>query len=319
MHGARASIATLVVTMAIALGALGLAVASPGNPRTEVRLAASGALGLTSSRDGQTLFAAGGMRPGQSVSGALRITDTGDAGAILGVHASDVSDQAGAGGGSLSSAVVLSIGDVSAGGAPVPLWTGHPRELTDTRLAVLGAGEARELLVTAVLPAAGATNAYQGASLSLGLTWGARPLGDGPGAATPTPTPTPTPVPVQTPAPPVATPAPAPAPPVATPAADVAVDVTADELGLPGANACLSRRRFTIHLRAPHQGQVALAVVKVGAQKAKRVQGRGRRKVAVVVSLPGFRQRKVTVKIDLRTVDGHRYRSNRTYRICAGR
>jgi hypothetical protein len=336
MRGARASIATLVVTIAVALGALGLAVASPGQPQTEVAFTASGALGLTSSRDGETLFAANQMRPGQAVSGTLRITNTGQTGAILAVRTSGIQEQAGAGGGLLSGRLALIINDVSVNVAPVQLWAGHPQELDEARVAILAQGESRDLVVTAALPAAGATNAYQGASVSLGITWGVRPLGDGLNASGPTPTPTPsvTPAPIHTPtATPVDTPAPASSPqPLTTPAPTVAPpasvpgpagalveEVAADELGLPGANACLSRRKFKIHLRAPHRGRISVAVVRVGTKPAKRINGRGRRKVAAAVSLRGFKKRKVTVRIDMRTADAHRYRSSRRYRICAGR
>lgn len=328
MRGARASIATLVATAMIALGALGLAVASPRNPSTRVAFTASGALALTSSRDGQTLFAADQMRPGQAVSGTLRISNTGETGAILSLRTNGVQEQAGTGGGLLSGRLALIVSDVSGDGAPVQLWAGRPADLAEARLAILAKGESRDLVVTAALAAAGATNAYQGASVSLGLTWGVRPVSDGLVAATPTPTPTATPVPVATPKPlttppaataPVSPPATtAPASPPATIPADTGVDVAADELGLPGASACLSRRRFKIHLRPPHGGQVALAIVRVGTKPAKRIQGRGRRKVAAVVSLRGFTKRKVTVKIDLRTTDGHRYRSRRAYSVCAG-
>jgi hypothetical protein len=338
MRGARASIATLVATAAIALGALGLAVAAPGQPRTRVEFSASGALALTSSRDGETLFAADQMRPGQAVSGTLRITNTGETGAILAVRTSGVNEHAGTGGGLLSGRLALIVSDVSGDAAPVQLWAGRPADLAEARLAILAKGESRDLVVTAALAAAGATNAYQGASVSLGLTWGVRPVADGlvptatptvtPGPTrTPTPVPTATPNPIRTPAP-VSTPTPVPttppatttAPPaVVTPPADVALDVAADELGLPGANACLSRRKFKIHLRGPRGAGIALAVVRVGSKPAKRIQGRGRHKVAAVVSLRGFTKRKVTVKVGLRTTDGHRYRSKRTYGVCAGR
>ena len=64
---------------------------------------------------------------------------------------------------------------------------------------------------------------------------------------------------------------------------------------------------------------VSVATVRVGTKKAKRINGHGRRKVAAVVNLRRFKKRKVAVRIDVRTTDGHRYRSKRTYRICAGR
>jgi hypothetical protein len=306
---ARASILTLLATLAVALGAIGLAIAEPGQPRPVVAFEASGALGLTSSRDGQTLFSAGAMRPGGAVSGTLRVTNTGAAPEILALRLNGIHDQAGVGGGVLSSRLALTVTDVSASGHPVQLWAGRPPDLAEARLAVLPARAARDLMVTAALPASGAGNAYQGASVSFGLIWGVLPV-SAPPTATPAPARTPAPV-VATPAPPPVT---APLPPVPTPAA-----VTADELGLPSATACISRRSFAIHLRAPRGGRVTTAVVKVGSTRALKLRGHGKRVVSAKVNLRGFRQRTVTVKIALRTTDGHRYRAKRTYHICAGR
>jgi hypothetical protein len=322
MRGARASIATLATTLVVSLGAFGLAVAAPGgHARMQVQLQAAGALGLSSSRDGETLFSAAGMRPGQAVSGTLRITNTGDKPTILAVQPSGVTDQAGAGGGRLSGKLALIISDVSGVGTPVQLWAGRPADLTEARLAILAKGQSRDLVVTAALPAASADNSYQGATVSLGLTWGLRPVSDG---LVPTPTPTATPVhtpsPVSTPTHPTThhTPPATPTLPVTTVPAGTPVEVSADEIGLPTANACLSRRKFKIHLRAPQHGTVLTAVVRVGRKKAIRVQGRGRRIVGAKVNLRRFKKRTVTVKIGMRTVDGHRYRSKRKYHICAG-
>jgi hypothetical protein len=295
MRGARLSILTLAATLAVALGALGLAVASPGNPRLAASLMASGALGLTSSRDGETLFNASLMRPGQPpVRGTLTVTNTGEAPEVLVLRASDIVDQAGPGGGRLSTQLVLTVADVTMAAAPVQLWSGRPGQLSEARLVQLARGESRALEVTATLPSAG--NAYQGASVSLGLRWGVVRA-----AATLAP---------------VVTPKPAPRP-VTRPAAGGApVDVAADELGLPAARRCVSRRRVTLRLRAPHRARIARVVVRVGKQKAKRIRGRGRRKVAVPVSLRRVRTRTVAVRIEVRTTDAHRYRSTRTYRIC---
>jgi hypothetical protein len=317
MRGARASIATIVATVVVSLGAFGLAVASPGQPSLQIQLAASGALGLTSSRDGETLFSAAGMRPGEAVSGTLRITNTGKSPSILAVRPTGLTDHLGTGGGQLSSTLVLIISDVTGSGTPVQLWAGRPLDLGEARLAVLRTGESRDLVVTAALPAPSAGNAFQGAAVSLGLTWGARPVSDGL-IPTPTPsiTPTPTPTPVRTPVP-VTTP-PVITPPVTLPAG-APEDVSADELGLPTANACLSRRRFRVHLRAPHHGRVRTAVVRVGKQQRIRVKGHGRRIVTAKLDLRRFKKRTVVVRIDMRTADGHRYRSKRKYHICAGR
>ena len=300
----RASLLTLVATLAVALGALGLAVASPGNPELTAALTASGALGLTSSRDGETLFDASGMRPGQPpVRGTLTVTNTGEAAEVLVLRARDIVDQAGPGGGRLSAQLVLAVADVTAPAAPIALWAGRPDQLVEARLVQLAPRESRALEVSATLPSAG--NAYQGASVSLGLSWSVVPAP----RSQPTPTPTPTAAPVVTPKP-----APRPvAPPVATGAP---VDVAADELGLPSATRCASRRRFRIHLRAPGGRRIALAVVQVGRRAPKRIAGRERTRVPAKVNLRGMRKRNVTVRIEVRTTDAHRYRSTRTYRIC---
>jgi hypothetical protein len=144
MGGARTSIATLVATIAIAiaLGALGLAVASPGHPRSEAVYSASGALGLTSSRDGQTLFTAALMRPGQAVSGTLRVTNTGTTREVLALRTSGLNERAGIGGGLLSGRLALVISNVSGAGAPAQLWSGLPRELTARRSVAVRVGRA---------------------------------------------------------------------------------------------------------------------------------------------------------------------------------
>ena len=322
MGSARTSIATLVATMAIALGALGLAVASPGHPRTEATFSAvAGALGLTSTRDGETLFAAGQMRPGQAVSGTLRVTNTGDAPEILAVRTSGLDERAGIGGGLLSGRLALIISDVSGDGAPVQLWSGRPRELAEARLATLARGEARDLVVTAALAAAGATNAYQGASVSARADLG-RPAAGRRGRG----------------------------------------DAFTDAVGDPrtGAHAGAGRHaradrpdgtrprctravrrrsrrrgrraRAAGRERVPEPAQVhdppARAARRPGgggerARRAQAGQARGRPRPAQGrrrgQPTRGFRQRRVAVRIDLRTTDGQRYRSTRSYRICAGR
>jgi hypothetical protein len=322
---ARTPIVFLIVTVAVALGAIGLAVAAPGRPETKVTFQAAGALSLASSRDGETLFNAAGMRPGGAVSGALRVTNTGDQPAILALRTTGLADRAGSGGGRLSSRLALIVSDVSGTAMPIQLWAGRPQDLDEARLALLPAGTARDLVVTAALPVSGAGNDYQGASVSLGLTWGVRPAADGlggtvvPPAPTPVHTPAPTVPPVVTPAPPAAPVTPAPLPAPAPPAAPAELVVAPDVLGLPGPNACLSRRTFKIHLRAPGGGHIAQAVVQVGRKAAKRIAGRGKRIVAAPVDLRGFKQRKVAVRIQLRTTEGGAYRGARTYRVCAGR
>ena len=107
------------------------------------------------------------------------------------------------------------------------------------------------------LPEGGGDNLYrQGSAVSLGFEWRAAAL---PAATPPTPTPAPVaPAPVTPAAGPTATPAPAP---------------TADELGLPPARACASRRKFTITLKAPRGLSVVSATIAVNGKIKARVKG----------------------------------------------
>jgi hypothetical protein len=322
MLGARTSLTALLTTAVLALGALGLAVAAPGRPDTpdlELR-DASGALSISSPQNGQTLFSAGGLRPGQSLSGTLALVNSGGVPGSLSMRA-QVTDTPGVGGGRLSQQLALTVAEVTGGQAPAVLWSGAPAALSEVALGLLPGGQRRDFLVSAGLPASGTGNAYQGAALSLGLEWGAVAV------ATPTPTP-------EAPTPPAA---PAPSPgggaatqgtagtagtaPVlpATGAGGAVANVAPEVLGLPGAKACLSRRKFAIRVRAPRGSAVGRAIVKVAGKKPVKVNGRGRRKVDAIVDLRRLSGKKVLVRIDVRATDGRSYRSQRTYKICAGR
>jgi spore coat-associated protein N len=321
MLGARTSLTAFLTTAALALGALGLAVAAPGRPDTpdlELR-DASGALSISSPQNGQTLFSAGGLRPGQSLSGTLALVNSGGVPGSLSLRA-NVTDTPGMGGGRLSQQLALTVAEVTGGQAPAVLWSGAPAALSEVALGLLPGGQRRDFLVSAGLPASGTGNAYQGAALSLGLEWGAVAM------ATPTPTPTPeAPTPPAPPAPSAGggaatqgTTGTAPVLP-ATGARGAVANVAPEVLGLPGAKACLSRRKFAIRVRAPRGSAVARAIVKVASKKPVKVNGRGRRKVDAIVDLRRLSGKKVLVRIDVRATDGRSYRSQRTYKICAGR
>jgi hypothetical protein len=322
MLGARTSLTALVTTAALALGALGLAVAAPGRPEApavELR-EASGALSISSPQNGQTLFSAGGLRPGQSVSGTLSLVNSGDRAGVLSLRAS-VTDSPGIGGGRLSERLALTVADVTGGQTPEILWSGTPAALGEIAIGALPGGRQRDLLISAFLPEAGTDNAFQGASVSVGLEWGAV------GAAIVTPTPTPEPPAPQDPGVPVGhqgtgggatTPVPPGTPGTGTGTGTVA-DVAAEELGLPSAKGCLSRRKFAIQVRAPRGSAVAQASVQVGRKKPIKLRGRGRRKVRAMVNLRGISGKKVVVRLDVQATDGRRYRGKRTYKICAGR
>lgn len=319
MRTARTSIGTLVATAAVSLGAIGLAVAAPGGGtrRDEVRLqSAAGAVAIGNSREGQALFSASGMRPGQSSAGTVLLSHTGeDAGAVW-LAAAVAHEAPGQGGGRLTDELLVTIADVTPGHGPQTLWSGAAGALAHISLGSIAAGEARTYAVNASLPTS-AGNAYQAASVSLDLHWTLQVA-----AAAPAPTATPTPTPG-------ATPAPAPAPPttgeppvaVTQPVVPAApspvaptgssVDVAGEALGVPPARACASRRHFKIKLHAPPGATMRTAVVRVNGKVRGRARG-----ARATVDLRGLPKGRAVVAIVVVATDGRTFRSTRTFRTC---
>jgi hypothetical protein len=320
------ALATTAATLLMALTALGLAVAAPGDDRG-VRLdlqSASGAVRIANSREGRAVFAAASMRPGEGVSGTLRIGNSGDVAGRFSVRRGSVADIPGPGGGRLSQRVELVLFDVTDVGHPVTVYAGPPAGLDAVELGTFAPGARRDYLVAATLPEGGATdNRYQGASLSLGFEWRAGAVAGTAPTPTPTPTPTPRPKPPRpapTPVPP-APPAPlAPPTPPAPPGVVVPPEPTgealADALGLPPAGRCVSRRRFKVRLRVPGNARVVSAKVRINGKVKARVKGARTR---APVNLRGLPKGKVKVTIVTRASNGRTYRSKRTYRTCTAK
>ena len=249
------SIATLVMSLVMALGAIGLAVAAPGAfggeelARAEVQ-AASGAVGITNSRDGQAVFSAAAMRPGEGVSGTVTIGNDGDRSGRFAVRAIGLDDVEGPNGGKLSERVELVLFDVTNVQQPVTKYAGDPASFARTDLGNFAPGQARVYLFAATLPDGGADdNLYQGSSLSLGFEWSAvGALGDpAPNPTSPTPTRRRPPRPRRastTPVTPTPTPAPTTTPTAAGRARRRDRHAVADELRQGAASSrCASRRR----------------------------------------------------------------------------
>jgi hypothetical protein len=284
--------ATLVTTLAMSLAAIGLAVAAPGgDPRIAAATlqSASGAVTIANSHGGGAIFSAGGVRPGGSASGTVRISNAGDVAGGFALDVPDVRDAPGPYGGRLSERVVLVIADVTAG-SPVTLFVGHPAELSRLSLGTLEAGAQREYRFTVALPAGAGDNAYQGAGLSLGFVWLAGPL---PAVAAPTP------APVVTPAPP--------APTVSAQPVDYA-----SAIGLPPAKTCVRGGRLKLKLKAPDRSTLTSVTVAVNGRTTVRAQGaRARRPI----TLRGLRKSSA-VKVTARTSKRGTYTATRTYRAC---
>jgi spore coat-associated protein N len=291
------AVATLIISFAMALGAIGLAIAAPGGHRSasaEIQ-GAGGAVSISNSRAGQAVFSALDMRPGQGVSGTLQIGNDGDVAGNFAVRPSAVVDTPGPNGGLLSERIELVLFDVSDVAHPVTVYAGHPADFTQVSLGKFNAGEHRNYLFAATLPDGGASdNAYQGSGLSLGFEWRAGAAAH----ATPTPTPTPTK--------PRVTPTPTPTAPVTPTVVDYA-----SALGLPPATRCAKRGKLKFKLKAPG-AKVKSATVAVNGKVKVRVKGKKVRKPVTLKKLKKTFKVSVTVKTSKRKT----YKASRIYRFC---
>ena len=305
--------ASLLFNGLAALVALAIVfVGPPGHaavgPRFELA-DAGGALRLSNSKAGEAIFHGDGLRPGETTSGTVAIVNTGDVRASFAVEAAM---EAQSGSGRLWDAVQILVIDVTVPTDPFPVYDGRLADMGRITFGGLATGRRRAFVFTLSLPRTVADNSFQGATLSLGLTWSAQAV-DTPSPTSPTPTPTPTPQPRT----PQATPAPAPTavPPTATPApAPPAALKPEDVLSLPSAQKCVSRRKFVIRVRAPRGVSVTSTTVFVNKRKAG--SGRGSK---AVINLKGLPRGKVKVKVVAVLSDGRQLALKRTYKTCTTR
>jgi spore coat-associated protein N len=158
----------------------GCAAAAGSGVRAEPRVAismVSGELHLTNSRDGQAIFQAQGLSPGESVTGTVQLSNTGSLSGDLGLQQLDVQDQPGTNSGHLSDAVHLDIDDVT-GGSVVPVFAGQLSSFQNRSLGTIAPGEARTYRFTASLPdggvppsPTGGDNAYAGSGMTVRYSW----------------------------------------------------------------------------------------------------------------------------------------------------
>jgi hypothetical protein len=285
-------------------------VAPPGRAAADPRFAlagASGALRITNSKAGEAIFRGEKLRPGQSTSGTVALVNTGDVRASLAVEAA-VESQTGAA--PLWNALQVVVTDVTVPADPFPVYEGRLAAMGRLTFDGLATGRRRAFEFTVSLPSSPADNVFQGASLSVGLTWSAE-------AVDPEPTPTPTPDPSPTPQPraPQATPTPVPPTPTGTPAAAAPAAVNPEDvLSLPSAKSCISRRKFVIRVRAPRGVSVTSTTVFVNNRKAGTGGGS-----SAVINLKGLPRGKVKVKVVALLSDGRQLVVKRTYKTCTSR
>lgn len=290
-------VTTVVVSLAMALGAIGLAVAAPGAggelARAEVH-AASGAVTMSNPKAGQALFSASGIRPGDSVAGEVTIGNDGDHPGRFAVRVIDVVDS---GAGKLSERVELTLFDDDD-----ELHAATPADFGELDLGVIAPGQSRDYRFVATLPGS-AGNSFQGSGLSLGFEWQASPVA---GAATPTPA-SPT-TPVREPAAPARPTTPVtPVRPVTPPPVAIA-----DAIGLPAPKSCVKAGRLTFRVKAPAGAKVLTVTVKVNGRVKARLKGK---KAAKPVNLRGLKK-KTKLAVSVKASDRRTYSASRTYKAC---
>jgi hypothetical protein len=170
MRGRGAALATIAILLAIA----GVASALPRSPQLG-RLAAEGPVTISSSQPGLALLKGTGIKPGDSVTGIVTLSNLGDKTGRLSLLINGLHDAPGLYGGRLSSVMRLRVDDLTGLGAPV--------ETTLTRTAPIALGDlkgrqARTFKVTATFPDTGlppgpglGDNAQQGSSVEVALAW----------------------------------------------------------------------------------------------------------------------------------------------------
>jgi hypothetical protein len=286
-------------------------VAPPGRAAADPRFAlasAGGALQISNSKAGQAIFNGDRLRPGESTSGTVAIVNTGEVRAAFAVEAAKESQT---GTGHLWDALQIVVTDITVPAAPFPIYEGRLADMGRLTFGGLATSRRRAFAFTLSLPRDVADNSFQGASLSLGLTWSAQAV-DTPNPTGPAPTPTPTPTPAPQPRTP---PSPAPVAPRATPTPAPPAAVKAEDvLSLPSAKGCISRRKLVIRVRAPRGLAVTSTTVFVNNRKAG--TGRGSR---AVINLKGLPRGKVKVKVVALLSDGRQLVLKRTYKTCTTR
>src|SRR4051812_8789177 len=181
------ALGTLVAVAALVFSA------ANGRPSPSIQLDAGpgSTISILNSREGLAVLAAGNMRPGDTETGSVTITNTGDGEGAFSLSKSALNDVAGAGTGVLSGKLDLTITDTTNPASPVAVYSGKVSGLGVVPLGRYAASEAHTYDFSVHFPngATGADNAYQGASMSVTLDWDALLVGGAPAPAVASATP----------------------------------------------------------------------------------------------------------------------------------
>ena len=192
------AVAHLRVVMAVALLALAAVVARPvERPQAPALVAtAAGDVAVSSSAADQAILDAHDLRPGDSATGSLTLSNTTKVGHSLRLQTLGITDRPGPGGGELSGHVHLLV-QRTAGAKVHEVYSGAADGLTDIDLGALRAAEVQVYTFTATVPEGGPAldDPFAGASVELAWRWEARAEKE----VTPEPEPEPETPPVEAP------------------------------------------------------------------------------------------------------------------------
>ena len=194
----------LAVGLALAVTLVASAAPARERPAELGRMAAAGAVTLSSSSASTAIIRASNLIPGQSVGGNVALANVGEARGRLSLLRTGMVDTPGRFGGRLSDALLLRVEEIGGGS-----WTGPLAGPDTLDLGVMEPGEARTYRLELTLPdtgPGGRDNAVQGSSVTIDWAWRTEAVGPRPPAVTPTATPEPGATPVSGAAPPVVVP-----------------------------------------------------------------------------------------------------------------
>lgn len=161
--------------LAALVTAIAIAASGGGSTATLTATSTSNTISIKDSRLGAAILTAGSMKPGDSVQGDVKITNSGSRASIR-LSESHLTDQLGVFGGALSGRIQLTVQDLAHPAAPV--YQGPLSSLPQVALGSFAPGEARNYRFTATLPNAGPApspttgdNLYQGSRMSVEFDW----------------------------------------------------------------------------------------------------------------------------------------------------
>ena len=165
------------VTVAVALASTGEA--DPPAPGPVPRAEAMEGAFSNSSRAGEAVFRASGLKPGATTDGTVLVTNEGTSRGLFWLSRTGFSDRQGPAGGTLSERLQVTVLDVTARDAPMLVYTGGLTEMGARPLGFVAPGRSRIYSVAATLlpdtvsRVSAAGNPYEGSSTTISLGWGA--------------------------------------------------------------------------------------------------------------------------------------------------